>query len=412
MARPGHPGADELAELRRRLVELVRERGGAVTAEVAEALTSVPRHTFLPGTPPEAAYDDQPIVTKRDAEGRPVSSSSQPTIMAIMLDQLGVEPGHRVLEIGAGTGYNAALMAYITGPRGEVVSVDIDQDLVDAAREHLDEAGYPQVRVVRADGAAGFAERAPYDRVIATVGVWDLEPAWLDQLAPGGRIVVPLDLRGVQCSVALERADGRWTSRSVMPCGFMRMRGVAAGPERSYVLDADRRLVLESPAGRELDVAATRALLAEPAVERDTGVTAGSADVIAGLNLWLAMHEQDWCTVTEAGTSGVLRQPPLSLQPFRLTHGITGDDGLAVLRRGPGTDASFDLVAAGHGPGGGALAERLAAHVRRWAAAGRPASTALYLDAYPRATPDDAMRGDAVIDKTHTRLALSWPHPL
>src|SRR5689334_3646050 len=75
MARPGHPGADELAELRRRLVELVRERGGAVTAEVAEALRSVPRHTFLPGTPPEAVYDDQPIVTKRDAEGRPVSSS-------------------------------------------------------------------------------------------------------------------------------------------------------------------------------------------------------------------------------------------------------------------------------------------------------------------------------------------------
>ncbi|MFC4532413.1 methyltransferase, FxLD system [Sphaerisporangium dianthi] len=411
MADPEAYGADGAgpADLRRRLVAQVRERGGAVFEPVAAALRAVPRHLFVPGTPREAAYGDQPIVTKRDADGRPVSSSSQPTIMAIMLDQLGIEPGHRVLEIGAGTGYNAALMAHIAGPGGEVVSVDIDQDVADAARAHLAAAGHPGVRVVCADGAEGFPARAPYDRIIATVGVWDLEPAWPAQLAPGGRIVVPLDLRGVQVSVALERADGHWASRSIRPCGFMRMRGVAAGPGRTYLLDRDSQLVLESPAGRDIDAAAVPAALAGPAFERDTGVTADAAEVFAGLNLWLAIHEPRWCSLSDAGTSGLLHQAPLSLQGYALTYGVAGEDGIALLRRGEGAGTSFALVAGGYGPGGAAAADDLAAHVRRWAAAGRPETGALHLAVHPRTTPDPALDGETVIDKTHTRLALSWP---
>src|SRR5205823_13707927 len=113
---------------------------------------------------------DDAIVTKRDADGHPVSSSSQPTIMAIMLDQLGVAAGQRVLEIGAGTGYNAALIASIVGADGAVVSIDIDDDLVASAQANTVAAGYPQVRIVCADGADGFAGAAPYDRIIATVG--------------------------------------------------------------------------------------------------------------------------------------------------------------------------------------------------------------------------------------------------
>ncbi|MET8157502.1 methyltransferase, FxLD system [Sphaerisporangium sp. NPDC005289] len=411
---PATDGADlaDLAGLRRRLVERVRERGGALSEPVAAALRSVPRHLFVPGTPPEAAYRDLPIVTKRDADGRPISSSSQPTIMAIMLDQLGVEPGHRVLEIGAGTGYNAGLIAHLAGPGGEVVSVDIDRDVADAARSHLTAAGHPGVRVVCGDGARGFAARAPYDRVIATVGVWDLEPAWLDQIASGGRVVVPLDLRGVQCSVALERAEGHWTSRSIQPCGFMRMRGPAAGPERTYVLDRDAQLILESPAGGDLDAAATRALLAGPAAGRETGVTAGTAEVCAGFNLWLAVHQPHWFSLAESGASGLLERAPLAMEGYTLTYGVLADDGLAILRRGEGADSCFALVVDGYGPGGAEPAERLAAHVREWDAAGRPTTGDLRLDVHPRDTPDAALDGRTVIDKTHTRLALSWPNRL
>ncbi|WP_248966166.1 methyltransferase, FxLD system [Sphaerisporangium perillae] len=408
----GSPGPDgggpDLAALRRSLAEYVRTRGEVAGAAVAEALRAVPRHLFLPGTPPEAAYRDEAIVTKRDAGGRPISSSSQPTIMGIMLDQLGVEPGARVLEIGAGTGYNAALIAHLTGPGGEVVSVDIDQDVADAARDHLLDAGFPDVRVVCADGAEGFAERAPYDRVIATVGVWDLAPAWLDQLVPDGRIVVPLDLRGVQCSVAMEREDDHWTSRSIRPCGFMRIRGTAAGPERTHVLDRESELTLESPTGHDIDPQAVRARLAATAIERNTGVVVGAAEIFGGLALWLAIREPSWCTLFGADACDLLGDTPLAVQGHKFTAGVLGDGGLALLRRGPGPEA-FELIVAGYGPAGDELAAGLVAQVRAWDAAGRPTAQGLRIDAYPISTRDGRLDAGTVIDKTHTRLALSWP---
>src|SRR3984893_10724102 len=218
--------------MRERLATRVVARHRIGSERVAAALHAVPRHLFLPELRPEAAYRDDAIVTKRDAEGQPISSSSQPAIMAIMLDQLDLAPGQRVLEIGAGTGYNAALIRHIVGPSGAVVSVDIEPDLADRAREHLGIAGYHDVTVVAAAGAHGYPPGAPYDRVIATVGVSDLAPAWLQQAGPGARIVVPLDVRGSQLAVSFGRAgsadagtEGPWVSRSIAPCGFMRMRG-------------------------------------------------------------------------------------------------------------------------------------------------------------------------------------------
>ena len=229
-------GAD-LARMRDRMVAQVTAGAWPVSDAVVGAMRVVPRHLFLPDVPAELAYRDDAIVTRRGPDGQPTSSSSQPTIMAIMLDQLGLAPGQRVLEIGAGTGYNAALMKYIVGPAGLVVTVDLDEDVAREAAAHLAAAGYPDVTVVAADGAEGYPADAPYDRIIATVGVSDLAPAWLAQLGPAGRIVVPLDLRGSQRSVAFERdpgataSTGVWRSRSVVPCGFMRMRGSLAGPE-------------------------------------------------------------------------------------------------------------------------------------------------------------------------------------
>src|SRR6516225_7072227 len=251
---------------------------------VAAALYAVPRHLFLPERPPEVAYQNDAIVTKRDETGQPISSSSQPTIMAIMLDQLDLAPGQRVLEIGAGTGYNAALISHVVGPAGEVTSVDIDPELVGRAREHLVGAGFGDVTVVCGDGAGGYPERAPYDRVIATVGVSDLAPAWLEQAVPQARIVVPLDVRGTQLSVAFEPADpadpgGPWMSRSLAPCGFMRMRGSLAGPERVVALAPGLSLLLPDgtprdpdPDGPDLDGPALAALLAGPSVPHPTGV--------------------------------------------------------------------------------------------------------------------------------------------
>ena len=421
---------DDLDRLRDRLASRVITVTRTRSDLVAAALRAVPRHLFLPGLPPEAAYRDDAIVTKRDADGQGISSSSQPAIMAIMLDQLDLAPGHRVLEIGAGTGYNAALIAHIVGPSGQVVSVDLDADTAAAARAHLDSAGYPDVTVVCADGAEGYPAGAPYDRVIATVGVSDLARAWLEQATPDAMIVVPLDLRGTQLSIAFGRAaSGHWLSRSLVPCGFMRMRGSLAGPERTVLLQPGLSVLLPDggPAGGgELDAGALAAVLAEPPATHGTDVRAGSDQVFWGLGLWLAARDPRSCRVNEelpAGAGGrrrnarrsVLARAPLRNRGWRTTLGILSSGGIAILTATPVPPAAgqaagtLQLSAAGFGARGPELAAQLAAHVQAWREAGQPAAAGLRVDAYPTASADapDLAGAELVIDRADTRFVVS-----
>jgi len=194
--------AASAAELRAALVDQLQASGVLTQPRVLAAFRAVPRHLFLPGVPLAEAYRDDAIPTKM-AEGRAISSSSQPAIMAIMLEQLAVQPGQHILEIGAGTGYNAALLGELVGPSGWVVTVDIDEDIVLGARAHLADANVQNVRVVQADGGDGYAPNAPYDRIIVTAGAWDIPPAWHAQLMSGGWLVLPLALgNGVQNAIA------------------------------------------------------------------------------------------------------------------------------------------------------------------------------------------------------------------
>jgi protein-L-isoaspartate(D-aspartate) O-methyltransferase len=437
-------GAD-LARLRDRMVAQVTAGTWPVSDAVTEAMRVVPRHLFLPGVQAELAYRDDAIVTRRGPDGQPTSSSSQPTIMAIMLDQLGLAPGQRVLEIGAGTGYNAALMKYIVGPTGSVATVDLDEDVAREAAAHLAAAGYPDVTVVAGDGAEGYPADAPYDRIIATVGVSDLAPAWLAQLGPAGRIVVPLDLRGSQRSVAFERASagtgtgapGGWASRSVVPCGFMRMRGSLAGPERTRVTGKHRELALTLPDSRPVDLATLARALDGPAAERATRVLAGPAQLFDGLGLWLALHEPRWGVLSETGKprAAALARAPARIQDQLVTAGIFEADSFAVLARPVGYQPPeppadrpgggrrgarapvppFELSVLGYGPDGTALAAQLAARVETWDAAGRPGTGNFRVVAYPRgagpgpAGPDPEPVGaeEAVISRPHTTFVVS-----
>src|SRR5580704_12939735 len=210
---------------RARLVTELRHRGSGLSRSVQEAFARVPRHVFVPEVGAAAAYRDEAFIIKCDDDGLPVSSSSQPAMMAIMLDQLDLQRGHRVLEIGTGSGYNAAVMSAVVGPRGQVSSVDIDVALVARARDSLAAAGFGTVTVRCADGGYGDPAGAPFDRIIVTAGAWDIAPAWLDQLGPGGHLVLPLSVRGIQLSVALERSGEHWVSTSAWRCGFVRMLG-------------------------------------------------------------------------------------------------------------------------------------------------------------------------------------------
>lgn len=202
---------------------------------------------------------DEPIVTQVD-DGhtrpggiglQPSSSCSQPSLVAEMLDALDVRAGQRVLEIGTGTGWNAALLSDMVGPDGEVVSVEVDDSVAEAARDALHAAGYDPL-VVTADGTLGYEPEAPYDRVIATTSVRAIPPAWLKQTRPGGVIVCPWGTD--YCNGGLLRLhvhhDGSASGRVGTNLAFMRVRNQRRGylePDGHEQEAADRSVTRREP---------------------------------------------------------------------------------------------------------------------------------------------------------------------
>ena len=189
----------------------------------------MPRHLFVPDVEVEEAYQGGFSVIKRRSDGTPVSTAAAPGPMAVVLEQLDLKPGQHVLEIGAGSGYGAALLADIVGPKGRVVTIEIDDDIAEAARRHLRSAGFPMVQVVSADGVFGYAAGAPYDRVVLTTASPDIAGAWVDQLSPPGRLVIPLWVGGIVKSVAFERSEHGLTSVSMSNASFTSFRGPFGG---------------------------------------------------------------------------------------------------------------------------------------------------------------------------------------
>ena len=223
--------------------------------ETLSAFRKVPRHLFLPDVELDRVYTGSAIPTKHDEKGNPISSSSEVAIMALMLDALRLERGQRVLEIGAGTGYNAAILAELVGTEN-VVTVDIDPEIADEARAHLRAAGHGAVRVETADGWTGWDEGTPYARIELTAATSDISPHWVAQLEDGGVLVAPLLLRpNAQALVALRKRGETFESVSVFAGGFMSLRGVGAAGDQardvgawrvtsSRALDDDRLLML------------------------------------------------------------------------------------------------------------------------------------------------------------------------
>ncbi len=167
-------------------------------------------------------YTDDALITKLDATKMPCSSSSMPSIMAIMLEALEVQPGQRVLEIGAGTGYNAALLRHLVGEKGQVISIDIDEELIQQAQEHLQAAGLEHIHLATANGLGGYTPFEPYDRLIVTASFRHVPTAWQAQLAPGGILVG--NLLGSLASVLVrltKQPDGTLIGNVLPQGGFL-----------------------------------------------------------------------------------------------------------------------------------------------------------------------------------------------
>lgn len=201
--------------LRRRMVERQIAGRGVTDDRVLEAMRRVPRHRFVPPGVREAAYDDRPLPIGLD------QTISQPFIVAYMTEQLQVEPGQKVLEIGTGSGYQAAVLAEI-GTR--VYTMEILPELAARARTVLEELGYERVEVRAGNGYLGWPELAPFDRIIVTAAPPEVPPALVEQLAVGGRMVLPVGTGIQEILVITKTPDGIVQQRTI-PVRFVPMTG-------------------------------------------------------------------------------------------------------------------------------------------------------------------------------------------
>jgi protein-L-isoaspartate(D-aspartate) O-methyltransferase len=282
---------DKALNLWRDMLESMKQDGALDAPGVEAAFKAVPRHLFLPGVPLEEVYANKAVGLKHDIDGLLVSSSSQPSMMAIMLEQMELKAGDNVLEIGTATGYNAAIMKHIVGDVGNITTIEIDKELADQAVINLQRAKVRGVNVVHGDGAVGYAPRAAYDVILATVGVWDIPPAWITQLKPQGKLVVPLVVDGVQLSATFERQpDGTLLSTDNRPCAFVYLRGTYAGPDFRRQIGSSSLYLLADDI-EKIDTISLHALLSDDHEYCQLDKALSSADYWQGYQLYLMVNE-------------------------------------------------------------------------------------------------------------------------
>jgi protein-L-isoaspartate(D-aspartate) O-methyltransferase len=224
--RTGHPempeatsiGKDPYVGARRRMVRDQIERRGVRDARVLAAMAEVPRHLFVPESLRGRAYEDGPLPI---GGGQTIS---QPYIVAFMTEAARLRPGDRVLEVGTGSGYQAAVLASIAA---HVYTIEIRSELAEEARARLAALGYRNVTVRAGDGHAGWAEEAPFDAVMVTAAPEAVPPALVAQLATGGRLVIPIGSEDQQL-VRLTRTPDGVERETLLPVRFVPMTGSAA----------------------------------------------------------------------------------------------------------------------------------------------------------------------------------------
>ena len=205
---------------RDRLVESLKLRGYVTSKAVETAMRRVPREEFLPPEIREDAYVDTPLPI---GEGQTISA---PHMVAIMVEHFDLKPGLKVLEIGTGSGYHAAVCAEIIAPDGHIYSMERITSLASFAESNLKKTGYSKlVTVILGDGTKGLPEQAPFDRIFVAAGAPDVPPPLTDQLADGGRLLIPVGGRWYQDLMRVTRKGKKLETENLGGCIFVPLIG-------------------------------------------------------------------------------------------------------------------------------------------------------------------------------------------
>ena len=205
----------ELSGKRKALIEQLKREGYLKSERVIKAFESVPREDFVPEECRAHAYDDEPLPL---FAGQTISA---PSMIAVMLELLELKPGDRVLEVGAGSGYNAALLSKLVK---EVCAIELDPGLADFARDNLRRAGIKNVKVMQGDGSMGYGKASPYDKIIITCACPEIPEPLIRQLKEGGRVVAPVGGGWRQELVLGIKKGDRLRTRDCGGCIFVPLR--------------------------------------------------------------------------------------------------------------------------------------------------------------------------------------------
>jgi protein-L-isoaspartate(D-aspartate) O-methyltransferase len=207
------------------MVEGQLRRRGIHDENVLRAMAEVPRHEFIPTNYREEAYQDKPVPIGED------QTISQPYIVAAMISSLQVEPSHTVLEIGTGTGYQAAVLSRLSG---KVVSIERHAALADEARRLFERLGYDNISVIVGDGSLGLPGHAPYDRIIVAAAAPSIPEPLLQQLNDNGRIVIPVGTTEVQVLQLARKSGGEIFTSNLESCRFVPLLGEGGFSPRNF----------------------------------------------------------------------------------------------------------------------------------------------------------------------------------
>lgn len=409
---PSSTGTDDdrAGSLRSALVDRLRADGAIKSPAVEAAFRTVAREQFLPaGVPLRTVYAvGNPMVPVHDQHREAIDVVAAAHSQARMLEQAQLRPGMTVLEVGSG-GLNAALIAEVVGPTGHVVSVDIHPRVVELAETLLAGAGYHErVTVLAADAGRGVPGHGPFEAIIVTVAAWDIAPAWLQQLAPGGTLVLPLIMNGAIRTIGFRREGDHLRSTSTEATGFAPMRGVAQHLERLVSLPGPNgsNVTLRFDSDVPNDVKNLDGVLSATRTHLWSGVTIPPQTSLADLHLWLAWYLPGFCRLTAADGTELAAERD-SWFPL----GTVCGSALAYLALRPAPDGvGHELGAGAYGFDGDLAAATLVEQIQAWDHEGR--HTTPTFEYWPMETERPGIpAGTPVLDKTHGIVAIYWPAP-